>query len=260
MVASEHDVTYVGYKRKVDYYTGFRKVIWKIKYHHERKVELDTLKLCNMILPQNSDNMELLKKDGISSDKLQWLVPYFHNMDSCIRTSNGKDILFYGAMARKENYLSAIWFIQNVMPMLEDLDVRFVVLGSNPPQQLKEYESDRVCITGFVDSIEPYFQRSMCLVAPLVLGAGIKVKILEAMSSGIPVLTNNLGIEGIPAKDGIEYFHCETPKEFEMKIRQIHNHWNEEKMSEEQKRFIGKTYSVEKSFVAYKNKLLSWEK
>ena len=60
---------------------------------------------------------------------------------------------------------------------------------------------------------------SLCLAAPLVLGAGIKVKILEALASGLPVLTNEIGIEGIPAVDGRDYFFCETPKEYADRIR-----------------------------------------
>lgn len=43
-------------------------------------------------------------------------------------------------MSRPENYLSAIWFIENVMPLLADLNIRFVVLGSNPPEELARFE------------------------------------------------------------------------------------------------------------------------
>ena len=45
-------------------------------------------------------------------------------------------------------------------------------------------------------------------------GAGIKIKVLEAMSAGIPVLTNEIGIEGIPAVDGHDYLHCESNEDF----------------------------------------------
>lgn len=74
-------------------------------------------------------------------------------------------------MSRPENYLSALWFINNVMPLLNDLNIRFIVLGSKPSDELKNIKSDKVIITGFVDNIEPYFESAMCLVAPLVLGS-----------------------------------------------------------------------------------------
>ena len=147
---------------------------------------------------------------GMNEEKIQWLVPYYSNMSGCARKSNNRDILFFGAMSRPENYLSAIWFIENVMPLLNDLDVRFVIVGSKPPEELKRFKSDRIVITGFVNDTLPYFESSMCLVAPLVLGAGIKVKILEAMSSGIPVLTNDIGIEGIEIEDNVHETGVQT--------------------------------------------------
>ena len=132
-------------------------------------------------------------------------------------------MLFYGAMARPENYKSAIWFIENVMPLLSDLDVRFVIVGARPDKSLLTYASDKVEITGFMDKVDPYFERCLCLVAPLVLGAGVKVKILEAMSSGIPVVTNHIGIEGIYAENGKHYIHCEAPEEYAECIHKLVN-------------------------------------
>ena len=223
LVASEHDVTYVGYERKRAYYSGVRRFVWNVKAYREKKIELDALALCDLVMPHNSENIKLLLEEQIEESKLQWLIPYYNNMSEITRCPNQRDILFFGAMNRRENYLSAIWFIENVLPKLCDLDVRFVVLGSKPPENLKAYESDRIHITGFVDAIEPFFENAVCLVAPLVLGAGIKVKVLEALSSGIPVITNAIGIEGIPAKADLEYIHCESSEEYANVIYRIFN-------------------------------------
>lgn len=256
LVASEHDVTYVGYERKRDYYKGIKKFNWKLRTKWEKKIELDALKSCSLILPHNPDNLELLIKEGISQDCLQWLCPYFNKMASCYRVPNGRDILFFGAMSRPENYLSAIWFIEKVIPLISDLNVRFVVLGSNPADELKKYQNDRIIITGFVDSIIPYFESATCLVAPLVLGAGIKVKILEGLSSGIPVITNNIGIEGIPAKDGVEYIHAMEPKEYEVAIRKAVS-GGVEHIGLAGKEFIQRNYDLTKSFEDYRTTLSS---
>lgn len=256
IIASEHDVTFVGYERKSKYYKGWQGLKWRYLYHWEKRVELRALHCCDLILPQNPDNMALLEEEGCKKDKLQWLIPYFNNMNRCNRKSNGMDILFFGAMSRPENYLSAIWFIEKVMPRLSDLNIRFVILGSNPPEKLREYANDRIFITGFVDSIIPYFEEAMCLVAPLVLGAGIKVKILEGLSSGVPVITNLIGIEGIPARPGEEYIHCESPEEYEEAIRNAYD-GNLSSIGNAGKEFIRKTYDIDFSAENYKNKLVS---
>ena len=220
IIATEHDVTFLGYKRKCDYYNN---LTWKIKYCMEKKLEIRSLKECDLIFPYNYKNVELLETEGIDAKKIRPLIPFFEHLEHINRLSNNKDILFYGAMGRQENYLSAIWFIDNVMPLLKDIDVRFVVMGSNPPESLLKYSSDRIVITGFVDSIEPYFATSMCFVAPLVLGAGIKIKVLEALSSGIPVLGNEIAIEGIDATDNVDFYYCETAESYAKKIADLYN-------------------------------------
>lgn len=257
VVASEHDVTFVRLEREYKAKSGVGRLRAYIKYLWEKSREINALSVCDLILPQNPDNMELLSQNGLDSEKMQWLIPYFNNMTSITRNSNQKDILFFGAMSRPENSLSAIWFIDNVMPLLQDLDVRFVILGSNPPSELKEKESEKIHITGFVDSIEPYFAASMCLVAPLVLGAGIKVKMLEALSSGIPVLTNEIGIEGIPAVAGRDYFYCESPEEYAAILRKIYSaDMKTSEIESNAKQFIAQNYSIQKSYECYKSTLI----
>lgn len=107
-------------------------------------------------------------------------------------------------------------------------------------------------ITGFVNDTLPYFESSMCLVAPLVLGAGIKVKILEAMSSGIPVLTNDIGIEGIPAENGSTYFHCNDAETYNKIIRQLYSgEIDTETVSIKSREFMKQLFDVEGSLRRY---------
>lgn len=256
IVASEHDVTYVGFERKSKYHKGLKKYLWNQRYKWEKKKELNALRVCDLILPHNPDNIEILMDEGIDEKKLFWLVPYFNNMCNCVRKSNNRDILFFGAMARPENYLSAKWFIDKVMPLLNDLDIRFVILGGNPPKELKDLENERIIVTGFVESVVPFFENSLCMVAPLVLGAGIKVKIIEALSSGIPVLTNDIGIEGISAERGKEYFYCKSPQEYENVIRKlILGDIDENYIMKNARNFIETSFSPEKCQVEYQEKL-----
>ena len=204
-------------------------------------------------MPHNPDNCQLIRKDGIPFKNIKWLPPYFNSMSNIKRKETEPVILFFGAMGRQENSLSALWFIENVMPKISDLSVKFVILGGNPPKELISKESPSVHITGFVDDIKPYFETAMCFVAPLILGAGIKVKILEALSSGIPVLTNKIGIEGIPARDGHEYLHCETAEEYETLIRAIYNHEIDVKQVGDNARKFIKKYSIINSSNEYKD-------
>lgn len=256
IVASEHDVTFIGYERKKEYFNGVKKLYWNEKYKNEKKKEIQALKICDLVLPHNPDNVDVLENCGIAEDRICWLVPAYNDLSQCNRNSNGIDILFFGAMSRPENYLSAIWFIDNVMPLLKSDNYRFVILGSRPPEELKKRECTKIVITGFVESIVPYFEKSMCMVAPLVLGAGIKVKIIEALSSGIPVLTNEIGIEGIHAETGRDYLLCRTPEEYAEAIQKAAN-GKLDSIGENGRRFVSTEFNVEGSIENYKERIVN---
>ncbi len=71
-----------------------------------------------------------------------------------------------------------------------------------------------VKFTKAVDDINPYLSRCVALVAPIQYGSGIKIKIIEAMALGVPVITNQLGIEGLAVRNGIEIIVCNEPNEY----------------------------------------------
>lgn len=212
-VAIEEDVVFQMYQRKQIYEKNvIKQMYFSLQYKNMLKREVLAINSFDMVYVHSQKDWKLLTKAGVKS--VIKIIPAYYNHTGIVRKPNGKDVLYWGSMSRPENYLSAIWFIKNVLPQLKDIDIRFVVLGGNPDSSLLKYRSNRIFITGFVDDPSPYFEEAVCLVAPLVLGAGVKVKILEAMDAGIPVLTNAVGIEGIDAVHNRDYFHCETPEEY----------------------------------------------
>lgn len=254
--ASEHDVSFLRCKREAENEKNIIKKIYKkIVYKTMLKYEILGLGMCDLVMPHNDKDKKLLLEKGISENKIFTLVPYYNK--SCIeRNVNGNDILFYGAMSRKENYESAIWFINHVMPLLEDTDVRFIVVGANPVDELKKMQTEKVIVTGFVDSVMPYFEKCLCMVAPLLSGAGIKIKVIEAMVSGVPVLTNEIGIEGIPAIDKEDYVNCITPEQYAETIRNIMNGSIDTRKISESAKEISNKFNIKKSFDEYKGHIL----
>lgn len=258
IVCIEEDVCFLGQERRLDSAANLlRKKFYRFKYNAVKKAELRMLNSADLVILNNHKDEKLLYQNGFSGNAWVW-CPYFNNMIQIQREQANKDILFYGAMFREENWKSAIWFIDYVMPLIEDKDVQFVIAGNRPNEQLKRRENDRIKVLGFVENVEPYFQKSMCLAASLVLGAGVKIKVLEAMSSGIPVLTNTIGIEGINAEDGKEYFFCEKPEEYAETIRKlIDGTINSNEVATNSKGFIEKNYNFVKAVRELRLRLLS---
>ena len=255
VVASEHDVTFLGKCRISALETNRVKKIYRvIQANNIRRREINALKLCNLVYTHNRKDDELLKQEGIGEDLRRTLVPYFHKSKS-ERTPHNNDILFYGNMRRQENHQTAVWFIRNVMPLIKDLPCRFVIIGGNPLDELKNMASPKVLVTGFVKEIDRYFAEALCFAAPLVMGAGIKIKVMEALYTGIPVITNEIGIEGIPAEDGKDYLSASGPEEYAQYIRQLYRGDIDEK-NLHGREFMEETFSYEDSFRDYFKNLM----
>lgn len=113
---------------------------------------------------------------------------------------NNERIIFVGKMSYEPNVVSVTFFSTKIFPILKEKfpHLQFIIIGANPDQRVKRLTGiNGVNVTGFVDSVEPYFQNSTIVVAPMLTGAGIQNKIIQAMSYGCCVATTSIGAEGL---------------------------------------------------------------
>lgn len=254
-ICIEEDVMYLNLKRQIDLSKNFiQRQYRKIRFKKLKNRELTSLKHANIVICNNFKDKDLLIKDGVNTKIMVW-CPYFKDYSlkeiynpERSNCEDGLKVIYYGAMDRKENYLSAEWLIRNVAPLLKDIGIKFYIIGAHPINRLLELSDDNLIITGYVKDISKYFGNCLCLAAPLVLGAGIKIKVLEAMSQGVPVLTNNIGIEGIPAINGRDYIYCESPSDYNIAIRKLVSNYDFRKnISQNARKFIHDSFDIKKS-------------
>lgn len=261
-VASEHDVSFLGLKRRAD---NSKFVLQRLKnelyYKNIKNKELSSIKKCDFVVTHNEKDKKLLINNGITKDKVDVITPYFEKQELIERKSNHRDIVFYGAMNRKENSGAALWFINYVLPNLDNIDIRFIVVGNKPPEKLIHLQNERIICTGFVEKIQPFFSSAMCVVAPLQEGAGIKVKILEAMSMGAPVLTNDIGIEGIDAIDGEHFLYCREAEDYVKIIENIYcGKIDADVIGRNAAEMMKEKYNLNRSFKNYSDRVYSLTK
>lgn len=248
-ISVEHDVTFLKYYRFFCNKKNFlKKIIAFYKYANLKIKEVTSLLQSDKIIVFNDKDKEILLQQKRNLPNVDVVSPYFEKYFEIQRLDKlSKKIIFFGAMSRPENYESAIWFIENIFYELDD-SFEFIVIGNNPHEKLLKYSSKRVIITGFLEDISEYLTSSLCMVAPLIKGAGIKIKILEIMSSGLPVITNNIGIEGIEANKNKDFIYCEKKEDY---INAIENFANDNeyanKIGKSGKEFIQKTYNENSS-------------
>lgn len=116
-----------------------------------------------------------------------------------------KNLLSYvGNLNVAANVDTLHWIISDILPKIRH-DVKFMVIGKCPDDIREKYKNNNhVVFTGRVENLVEYIRKSQIFLSPILYGTGIKTKILEAMSMGVPVVTNDVGAEGIAARDGKE--------------------------------------------------------
>lgn len=118
-----------------------------------------------------------------------------------------KDIMFVGGFTHTPNVDAVLWFVNSILPIVRKKvpDIQFIIIGSNPPEEVKNLADHSVIVKGFVsdEELKQYYRNCRLSVVPLRYGAGIKGKVVEAMSYGIPVVTTSVGAEGIVGAEEI---------------------------------------------------------
>ncbi|MGD0281181.1 MAG: glycosyltransferase [Dissulfurispiraceae bacterium] len=114
-----------------------------------------------------------------------------------------RDLLFVGS-SHPPNTDAVLFYTNDIMPLLlEKLPgVKLYVVGGNPDKKLRELDPEHIILTGFVTELLPYFEQCKIYLAPLRYGAGVKGKIIDAMSYGLPIVTTPIGAEGLGVSDG----------------------------------------------------------
>lgn len=118
------------------------------------------------------------------------------------RRPEGTRILFVGVMDYAPNVEAVAFFVERVWPAVRAArpEARFVILGSRPSKKVRDLaRAPGVEVTGYVPDIRTHLSAALVSIAPLAIARGVQNKILEAMASGVPVLTTPQVAAGLPA-------------------------------------------------------------
>lgn len=126
------------------------------------------------------------------------------------------DIIFSGGMSYQPNVVAAEYLIKEVMPLVWEINpqARVVIAGANPKKSLLKLQNDMVIITGWVDDMKEYYEKSKIFIAPMLIGTGLQNKLLEAMAMNLPCITSSLAGDALKATPDKEILIGNTPKEF----------------------------------------------
>ncbi len=126
-------------------------------------------------------------------------------------------IVFLGKMSYYVNVASVLWFYQKVFPIIRQKypDVKFKIVGRNPVMKITNLAIDpAVEVTGTVKDVRPYLAQATLAICPMVSGAGIQNKMLEAMASGAPCVVTSLATQALKVKSGQQTLIADSPEDF----------------------------------------------
>jgi glycosyltransferase involved in cell wall biosynthesis len=125
-------------------------------------------------------------------------------------------VVFVGTFKFFGNQDAVKWMLSEIWPRIKARQPQtiFYIVGNQPPAWLRQINDPGIKVTGWVPNLSEFMQKSRVVVAPLRMGSGTKLKILEAMSMGKPVVTTSIGAEGIGAVDGRDLLVRDDPRQF----------------------------------------------
>jgi glycosyltransferase involved in cell wall biosynthesis len=113
-------------------------------------------------------------------------------------------ILYLGSMSWPPNAEAALFLANDVLPVVRGRvpGARLRIVGRNPPAEVRSVAAGGIEVTGGVESVIPHLREAALLAVPLEAGGGTRLKILEALASGLPVVSTPIGAEGLDLTDG----------------------------------------------------------
>jgi glycosyltransferase involved in cell wall biosynthesis len=113
-----------------------------------------------------------------------------------------RDIVFVAGFGHPPNEDAALWFVREILPLIrgEVPDVHLSIIGSNPTEPVRALVGDGIAVFANVTDaeLETAYDRARVAVVPLRCGAGVKLKVVEALHAGVPLVTTPVGAQGLP--------------------------------------------------------------
>ena len=228
IVLNQHNTEYVTLRNLANIYNTFHMRMaskvesYRLKSLEKKYYERNLIKLYTFVSIEDKDFFE--KQYGLHNT---YLLPIGTEISNYESKPNKEFIISYiGKMEYPANAEAAIWFANNVFNRIENdiPGLKYFIVGKNPLPEVNALQeiNPNIIVTGTVDNIDDYFEKSDIIVIPLFHGGGVKVKLLEALGHGKLVITTSKGIEGTVFEDRKELLVAETPEQYVELINDIY--------------------------------------
>lgn len=194
-----------------------RRSIARLQVGAVERYERDALRSVGTILAVSASEAEAFER--IAPGRVR-VVPNGVDVDAIKPLANpptSRDLLFVGSLSYSANRDAIRYFVGEIAPRLSTSKLSLTVVGSAPAKAVHDVASRSalpVVVAGYVPDVGPYLSASRAMIVPLRHGAGTRLKILEALAWGLPVVTTSIGGAGLDLTDGEHGLIADDPKAF----------------------------------------------
>jgi glycosyltransferase involved in cell wall biosynthesis len=184
----------------------WRRGFYRLQARYTRREELAYASRFSIVCTTSERDRALLSR--LAPGVPMSVVPNGIDLDKYRRPSGAApqpgEMLFTGLMSYYPNQHGIVRFTERVLPLVRARVpyARLRIVGANPSAAVRALASDHVEVTGRVPDVRPAYARADVSVVPLWIGGGTRVKALEALAMGVPVVSTPLGCEGLDVRDG----------------------------------------------------------
>lgn len=134
---------------------------------------------------------------------------------------NKQSLVFTGKMDYRPNVDAMLWFVEAILPGIRARapDARLVIVGQKPAPAIQALDAhDGVDVTGWVASVLPFLQDAAVYIAPLRMGSGTRLKLLEALAAGCPIVATSTAAAGMDEATRAVISIADTPDSFAERV------------------------------------------
>lgn len=139
-----------------------------------------------------------------------------------------KHVVFIGSLFMPNNREAIQWYLAHIHPlMLKEPDYKFIVAGNSRKQSLswlEGYDMTNVVVYDTPKTLDDIYKQGYLFVNPMQNGAGVKLKTIEAIQNGLPVISTSIGYEGTGLVDNEHIMVADQPEQFYAKIKLLFDH------------------------------------
>lgn len=197
-----------------------RRILARLGWLGWARYERRYLPLADIVITFTAEDSEALRKllgpEGTQVETVPLRVPPSECSGPGAKEREKCDLLFFGNYDHLPNVVAAMRLARDILPRLiaHRPDLTVAIVGPNPPAELLALASDRVRVVGAVDRIAPWLEGAKLVVAPITTGGGTRVKVLETLAAGRPLLATPLALAGLSVETGQQCEIASTDREF----------------------------------------------